>query len=36
MILIFGGTSDSLVLAKALEEAGYDYVLSVATAYGKQ
>ena len=36
MILIFGGTSDSLVLAKALEEAGYDYILSVATAYGKQ
>lgn len=36
MILIFGGTSDSLVLAKALEEAGYHYILSVATSYGKQ
>ena len=35
MILIFGGTSDSLNIAKALEEAGYDYVLSVATTYGK-
>lgn len=36
MILIFGGTSDSLALAKALEEAGYGYLLSVATSYGKQ
>lgn len=35
MILIFGGTSDSLNIAEALEAAGYDYLLSVATTYGK-
>ena len=35
MILIFGGTSDSLNIIAALEAAGYDYVLSVATTYGK-
>ena len=35
MILIFGGTSDSLNIATALEAAGYNYLLSVATTYGK-
>lgn len=35
MILIFGGTSDSLNIAAALEAAGYNYLLSVATTYGK-
>ena len=35
MILIFGGTSDSLHIATVLESVGYDYLLSVATAYGK-
>lgn len=35
MILIFGGTSDSLNIATALEKLGYDYLLSVATTYGK-
>lgn len=35
MILIFGGTSDSLKLTEVLEKEGYDYLLSVATTFGK-
>ena len=36
MILVFGGTSDSLKLAEKLDETGYPYMLSVATRYGKE
>lgn len=35
MILIFGGTSDSLEFAEILNDMGEDYVLSVATDYGE-
>lgn len=36
MILVLGGTSDSLKLIEALEKEGHSYLLSVATAYGKE
>ncbi len=35
MILLLGGTSDSIEIAAALKEAGIDFTLSVVTAYGR-
>lgn len=35
MILIFGGTSDSLEIAECLNDRGMNYIFSVATEYGK-
>ena len=36
MILILGGTSESLEIARGLDELGKAYILSVATDYGKE
>lgn len=36
MILIFGGTSDSLDICDWLHARGHDYIVSVATDYGEQ
>ncbi len=36
MILVFGGTSDSLKIAETLEAKGYDVCFSVVTDYGEQ
>lgn len=36
MILVLGGTSDSLNIAETLEQKGYDVCFSVATDYGEQ
>lgn len=36
MILIFGGTSDSLDICDWLHARGHQYIVSVATEYGEQ
>ncbi|MGX7025161.1 precorrin-6A reductase [Vagococcus hydrophili] len=36
MILVLGGTSDSLTIAESLEKKGYDVCFSVVTDYGEQ